>query len=96
MILDKKHCKKIKYFSNMSNSMIFGGHFVNMQTRSLRLHFSACQHWFPDSAYPITPNQSVKPFLHKMPVLVNFSDFFPDYCCFSELLPFANFGIENL
>ena len=55
MILDKKHCQK-KYFSNMSNSMIFGGHFENMQIRSLRRHFSACQHWFSDSAYQITPN----------------------------------------
>ena len=63
----------------MSNSMIFGGHFENMQIRPLRRHFSACKHWFSDSAYQITPNQDVNPFLHKMPVLVNFSDFFPDY-----------------
>ena len=61
MILDKKHCQKIKYFSNMSNSMIFGGHFENMQIRSLRHHFSAYQHGFSDSAYQITPNQGVKP-----------------------------------
>ena len=27
----KKHCQKIKYLSYMSNSMIFGGHFENMQ-----------------------------------------------------------------
>ena len=46
----------------MSNSMIFGGHLENMQIRSLRRHFSPCQHWFLDSAYQITPNQSVKPF----------------------------------
>ena len=45
----------------MSNSMIFGGHFENMQIRPLRHHFSACQHWFLDSAYQITPNQGVKP-----------------------------------
>ena len=69
-----KNCQKIKYFSNMSNSMIFGGHFEIMQIRSLRRHFSACQHWFLDSAYQITPNL----LLHKMTVLVNFSDFFPD------------------
>ena len=56
MILDKKNCRKIKYFSNMSNSMSFGGHFEIMQIRSLRRHFSACQHWFSDSAYQITPN----------------------------------------
>ena len=55
MILDKNILKKVKYFSNMSNSMIFGGHFENMQIRSLRRHFSACQHWFSDSAYQITP-----------------------------------------
>ena len=46
----------------MSNSMTFGGHFENMQIRSLRRHFSACQHVFLDSAYQITPNQGVKPF----------------------------------
>ena len=73
----KNIVKKIKYFSYMSDSMIYGGHFENMQIRSLRRHFSASQHWFSDSAYQITPNQGVKPFLHKMPVLVNFSDFFP-------------------
>ena len=38
----------------MSKSMIFGGHFENMQMRPLRRHFSACQHWFSDSAYQIT------------------------------------------
>ena len=62
MILDKKHCQKIKYFSDMSNSMILGGHFENMQIRLLRRRFSACQHRFSDSAYQITPNQGVKPF----------------------------------
>ena len=62
MTFDKKHFQKIKYFSNMSNSMIFGGHFKNMQIRTLRGHFSACQHWFSDSAHQITPNQGVKPF----------------------------------
>ena len=62
MILDIKTLSKIKYFSNMSNSMIFGSHFENMQIRSLRRHFSACQHWFSDSAYQIASNQGVKPF----------------------------------
>ena len=46
----------------MSNSMIFGGHFENMQIRSLRCHFPACQHWFLDSAYQTTPNHVIKPF----------------------------------
>ena len=41
--------------------MIFGGHFENMQIRLLRRHFSACQHWFSDSAYQITPKQGDKP-----------------------------------
>ena len=41
--------------------MIFGGHFENMQIRPLRRHFSACQHWFSDSAYQINPNHCVKP-----------------------------------
>ena len=60
----------------MSNSMIFGGHFENMQIMPLRRHFSACQHWFSDSAYQITQIKVSNPLLHKMPVLVNFSDFF--------------------
>ena len=42
--------------------MIYGGHFENMQIRPFRGHFSACQNWFTDSAYQITPNQVVKPF----------------------------------
>ena len=62
MIWIQKHCQEIKYFSHMTNSMIFCGHFENMQIRSLRRHFSACQHWFLDSAYQITPNQGAKPF----------------------------------
>ena len=62
MILDKKHCQKIKYFINMPNSMILAPIFKNMQIRSLKRHFLACQHWFLDSAYQITPNQGVKAF----------------------------------
>ena len=62
MILDSKTLSKNKIFSHMSNSMIFGGHFKNMQIRSLRHHFSACQHWFLDSAYQITPYKGVKTF----------------------------------
>ena len=57
----------------------FGSHFENMQIRSLRRHFSACQHWFSDSAYQIPLIKVSNPFIHKMPVLVNFSDIFPDY-----------------
>ena len=64
----------------MSNSMIFAGHFENMQIRSLRRHFSTCQHWFcfwiQHTKLPLikVSNQ----FLHKMPILINFSDFFLD------------------
>ena len=36
----------------MSNSIILSGHFENMQTKSLRRHFSACQ---------ITPRKGIKP-----------------------------------
>ena len=61
----------------MSNSMIYGGHFENMQIRPLRCHFSACQHWIQHTKLPLIKVSN--PFLHKMPVLVNFSDFFPDY-----------------
>ena len=46
----------------MSNSMIFDGQYENMQIRPLRCHFSACQHWFSDSAYQITHIEGVKPF----------------------------------
>ena len=33
-----------------------------MQIRQWKRHFSACQHWFFDSAYPNTPNCDIKPF----------------------------------
>ena len=46
----------------MTNSMIFGGHFENVQIRSLKRHFSACQHWFLDSAYEFTPIYGVETF----------------------------------
>ena len=63
MILDKKHCQKKKqHFSNMSKSMVLAAILKKMQIRSLRLHFPACQHWFSDSAYQITPNKGVKSF----------------------------------
>ena len=34
----KNFVKKIKYFSNMANSIILGGHFENVQIRLLRRH----------------------------------------------------------
>ena len=40
----------------------FGGHLWNMQIRKWRRHFSACQHWFFDSAYQNTPNRHLKTF----------------------------------
>ena len=72
----KNIVEKIKYFSHMSNSMIFGGHFENMQIRSIRRHFSACQHCFWIQRTKLLLIKMSNPFLHKMPVLVNFSDFF--------------------
>ena len=40
----------------------FGGHLGNMQIRLWRRYFSACQHWFLDSAYQSTPNRHLKTF----------------------------------
>ena len=51
-----------KIFQSYVKFHDFGGHFENMQIRSLRRHFSACQHCFLDSAYQITPSQGVKTF----------------------------------
>ena len=62
MILDTKTLSKNKIFLSYVKFHDFGGHFENMQIRSLRRHFSACQHWFLDSAYQIIPNLGVKPF----------------------------------
>ena len=59
--------------------MIFGSHFENMQIRSLRRHFSAYQHWFSDQYTKLPLIKVSNPFLHQMPVLVNFSDIFPGY-----------------
>ena len=39
--------------------MVFGGHLENMQIRSIKSHFSTCQHWFFDSAYPNTPDSDL-------------------------------------
>ena len=60
MILDKKKTLSKNYFSDVKLHD-FGGHFENIQIKSLRRHFSASQHWFLDSAYQITQNQGVKP-----------------------------------
>ena len=57
--------------------MDFGGHLENMQIRSLRRHFSACQHWFLVQHTKLPQIKVSNLFLHKMPVLVNFSDVFP-------------------
>ena len=62
MILDTKTFSKNEIFQLYVKFRVFGGHFENMQIRPLRRRFSACQHWFSDSAYQITPNQGVKPF----------------------------------
>ena len=66
----------------MSNSMIFGGHLENMQIRSLRRHFSTCQHWFSDSAYQMCQTL----FFTKCLYLLTFLIFFPD--C-KKLFPIA-------
>ena len=76
MILDKKHCQKIKYFSYMPNSMIFGGHFENMQIRPLGVISQLANIGFRIQHTKLPLIKVSNPFLHKMPVLVNFSDFF--------------------
>ena len=47
-----------------SSGFNFGGPLGNMQIRWCRSHFSACQHWFLDSAYPNTHKSDLKPFLY--------------------------------
>ena len=59
--------------------MIFGGHLENMQIRSIKSHFSICQHWSLDSAYPNTPDSDLKLFSSRNAFpskLSDFSDFF--------------------
>ena len=51
-----KNIVKKKIFQLYVKFHYFGGHFENMQIRPLRRHFSACQHWFSDSAYQVTHN----------------------------------------
>ena len=58
--------------------MICGGHLANMQIMSIRRHFLACQYFFFNSAYQITPKNDINPFPHELPVFVNFSGIFPD------------------
>ena len=60
MILDTKTLSTHKIFQLYVKFHDFGGHFEYMQIRQFRRHFSACQHWFSDSAHQITPNQGVK------------------------------------
>ena len=57
-----KNIVKNKKFQSNVKLHDFGGHFKNMQISSSIRHISACQHWFLDLAYQITPNQGVKPF----------------------------------
>ena len=56
--------------------MLFGGHFENMQIRSLRRHlqFANIGLWIQHTKLPLINVSNT--FLHKMPVLVNLSDFF--------------------
>ena len=61
----------------MSNSMIFGGHFENMQIRPFRRHSQLANIDFRIQHTKLSLIKMSNPFLHKMPVLVNFSDFFP-------------------
>ena len=74
-----KNVVKNKIFHLYVKIPLFLAIILNMPIRSLRRHYSACQHCFFDSAYQLAPNQGVNHFLHKMPVSVNFSHFFPDY-----------------
>ena len=62
MILDSKTLSKNKIFQSYVKFHDFGGHFENMQIRSLRRYFSACQHCFLDLACQITLSQGVKTF----------------------------------
>ena len=62
--------------------MVFGGHLENMQIRSIKSHFSTCQHWFLDSAYPNTPDSDLKPFSSQNACTVKTKRlfcFWPDY-----------------
>ena len=52
----------INSFTDIAITLQFGGHLGNMQIRQRKRHFSACRHWFLDSAYPSTPNRDIKPF----------------------------------
>ena len=44
MVFDTKTLSKNKIFQSYVKFHDFDGHFENMQIRSLRRHFSACQH----------------------------------------------------
>ena len=60
----------------MSISMIFGGHFEYMQIMALRRHSQLANIGFRIKHTKSSLIKVSNPFLHKMPVLVNFSDFF--------------------
>ena len=60
----------------MSNSMIFGGHFENMQIRLLDVISQIANIGFRTQHTKLPLIKVSNPFLHKMPVLVNFSDIF--------------------
>ena len=59
----------------MSISMIFRGHFENMQIMAGRRHSQLAHICFRIHRTKSPLIKVSNPFLHKMPVLVNFSDF---------------------
>ena len=71
-----KTLSKIKYFSNMSNSVIFGGHFKNMQISYKNVISQLANISFRIKHTELPLIKVSNPFPHKMPVLVNFSDIF--------------------
>ena len=78
MILDKKNSVK-KYISNMSNSLIFGGHFEKMQIRSLRSisQLADIGLWIQHTKLPLSGCQTI--FFTKCLYLLTFLILFPGY-----------------
>ena len=64
MILDKKHCQKIKYFNNMSNSIILGGHYENKVIKTSFLSLPTLIFGIQHTKLP--QNKMSSHFLHKM------------------------------
>ena len=67
--------------------MICGGHFENMQIRSLRRHFQLANivlFFIQHTKLPL--NMMSNHFPHEMHVLVSFSGFLPDYWTFRQEL----------